>query len=140
MAKKLADSIVMEESTPSVCSREFTFTIPADAVRAENDRVVSYIAGMVQLPGFRPGKAPVSLVAGKYAKEIEEELRNRFFQTAVGKIDMEKLDLLSLSFKEEPQFKAGEEFKFVFAADVAPAIELGDIKALKVDTPVEAVD
>ena len=83
MAKKLADSIVMEESTPSVCSREFTFTIPADAVRAENDRVVSYIAGMVQLPGFRPGKAPVSLVAGKYAKEIEEELRNRFFQTAI---------------------------------------------------------
>ena len=140
MAKKLADSIVLEESTPSVCSREFTFTVPADAVRAESDRVSGYIAGMVQLPGFRPGKAPVAMVAGKYAKEIEDELKNRIFQTAVGKIDAEKLDLLSLSFKEEPSFKAGEEFKFVFAADVAPAIELGDYNALKIDLPVEAVE
>jgi len=140
MAKKLADSIVMEATSPSTCSREFTFSVPADALKAESARVLNYISGMVQLPGFRPGKAPVSLISSKYASDIEEELRNRCFSAAVAMIDEKKEDVLTLSFKEQPEFKAGEDFKFTFAADVAPEIELGDYKNIKIEVPLDVVE
>ena len=42
-------------------------------------------------------------------------------------IDEKKEDVLTLSFKEQPEFKAGEDFKFTFAADVAPEIKASSV-------------
>ena len=139
MAKKLADVLQMECSSPNACSREYAFTLAADAAKAEADRTLALVANMVQLPGFRPGKAPLGLVKSKYASHIEEELRNRIISAAVEKVEAAKDELLSLNFKSVPEFKAGEEFKFVLAADVAPAIELGDYGAIKLDIPAAEV-
>jgi len=139
MAKKLADVLQMECSSPNACSREYAFTLTADAAKAEADRTLAIVANMVQLPGFRPGKAPLGLVKSKYASYIDEELRNRIVSAAVEKVEAAKDELLSLNFKTLPEFKAGEEFKFVLAADVAPAIELGDYNAIKVDVPAVEV-
>ena len=139
MAKKLADVLQMECSSPNACSREYAFTLPADAAKAEADRTLALVANMVQLPGFRPGKAPLGLVKSKYASHIEEELRNRIISAAVEKVEATEDELLSLNFKSVPEFKAGEEFKFVLAADVAPAIELGDYSAIKLDIPAVEV-
>jgi trigger factor len=129
----------MECSSPNACSREYAFTLTADAAKAEADRTLAIVANMVQLPGFRPGKAPLGLVKSKYASYIDEELRNRIVSAAVEKVEAAKDELLSLNFKTLPEFKAGEEFKFVLAADVAPAIELGDYNAIKVDVPAVEV-
>ena len=139
MAKKLADVLQMECSSPNACSREYAFTLAADAAKAEADRTLALVANMVQLPGFRPGKAPLGLVKSKYASHIEEELRNRIISAAVEKVEAAKDELLSLNFKSVPEFKAGEEFKFVLAADVAPAIELGDYSAIKLEIPAAEV-
>ena len=139
MAKKLADVLQMECSSPNACSREYAFTLAADAAKAEADRTLALVANMVQLPGFRPGKAPLGLVKSKYASHIEEELRNRIISAAVEKVEAAKDELLSLNFKSVPEFKAGEEFKFVLAADVAPAIELGDYGAIKLEIPAAEV-
>ena len=139
MAKKLADVLQMECSSPNSCSREYAFTLPADAAKAEADRTLAAVAGMVQLPGFRPGKAPLGLVKSKYSAQIEEEMRNRVVSAAVEKVEATKDELLSLNFKSVPEFKAGEEFKFVLAADVAPEISLGDYAAIKLDLPAVEV-
>ena len=139
MAKKLADVLQMECSSPNACTREYAFTLPADAAKAEADRTLALVAGMVQLPGFRAGKAPLGLVKTKYASYVEEELRNRIVSAAVEKVESGKEELLSLNFKDAPEFKAGEEFKFVFTADVAPEINLGDYAAIKVEVPAVEV-
>ena len=141
MAKKLADVLQMECSSPNACTREYSFTLSAADAKVEADRTLALVAGMVQLPGFRAGKAPLALVKSKYASHVEEELRNRIISAAVEKVEGAKDELLSLNFKEMPEFKAGEEFKFVLAADVAPEINLGDYNAVKVDVPkVEVKD
>ena len=139
MAKKLADVLQMECSSPNSCSREYAFTLSAADAKAEADRTLALVANMVQLPGFRPGKAPLALVKSKYAANIEEELRSRVVSAAVEKVEAAKDELLSLNFKQLPEFKAGEEFKFVLAADVAPAIELGDYASIKIDLPAAEV-
>ena len=82
MAKNLNDSINMEVKEAGVCTKEFTFSINADAAKSESAKVLNSIAGMVQLPGFRAGKAPVGMVSKKYAAEIVDELRSRYLSAA----------------------------------------------------------
>ena len=75
--KKLAELLQMECVEVGACTREFSFTLSAEAAKAESERTLALFAGMVQLPGFRAGKAPLALVKSKYASQVDEELRNR---------------------------------------------------------------
>ncbi|MBR2345717.1 MAG: trigger factor [Lentisphaeria bacterium] len=141
MAKKLSESIVMEVKDNGACVKVFEFSVPADIAKNESGKVLNYIAGVAQLPGFRPGKAPQALVSKKYAGEINEELRNRFVGAAVEKIEADgALDLLSLRFKEMGEFKAGEQFAFSMEGIIAPEVNIADYKNIKVEVPVDAVE
>ena len=141
MAKKLVDAIAMEVKDGGACTREFTVDIAADVAKSERNKVVSYIAGVASMPGFRPGKAPLDMVARKYAGEVTGELRNRFVSAAVEKIESDdSLDLLSLRFKDFGEIKPGEPFTFTIEGIVAPEIDPGDYHALKVDVPLDAVE
>ena len=140
MAKNLIDSIAMEVKEAGVCTREFTFSVNADSAKSESAKVLNNIAGMVQLPGFRAGKAPLGMVSKKYAAEIVDELRSRYLSAAVSKIEADKsLDLLSLRIKTLDEVKVNEACNFVFEAVSAPEFELGDYNAIKLDIPVDAV-
>lgn len=141
MAKiNLNDALQMEVNSNSACQKEFVFKAAADVISTEENRVVNYIAGMVQLPGFRAGKAPINIVRTKYEKEIADELRNRLVGAAIGKIEADKsLDILTVNFKKMPELKAGEAVEFSFDVNLAPEIALGDYKAIKVDVPQEEV-
>ncbi len=141
MAKKLSESIVVEVKETGACVKVFEFKVSADVAKSESGKVLNYIAGVAQLPGFRPGKAPQGLVSKKYAAEIAEELRNRFVGAAVEKIEADKeQDLLSLRFKDMGEFKAGEEFAFSMEAVIAPEINIADYKSVKVEVPADAVE
>ena len=83
MAEKLSNSIVLEVKDSGVCTKEFAVKIDAETAKNEQKKVVSYIAGVASIPGFRPGKAPAGMVCKKYAAEINEELRYRFVGSAV---------------------------------------------------------
>ncbi len=130
----------MEVKNDGNCRKEFTFKLSADAVKTETNRVLSSVASMVQLPGFRAGKAPLHLVQSKYAEDVKNELRSRLVGAAIEKIEADKtLDVLNVSFKKDPEIADGKDVEFAFNVDVAPAIDLGDYKAIKLDVPVEAV-
>ncbi|MBO5645077.1 MAG: trigger factor [Lentisphaeria bacterium] len=143
MAKSINDAIKMEITAPADCVKEFNFTIAADAVKSESSKVLSYISSMVQIPGFRAGKAPIGMVKSKYADSIEEELRNRIVSGAVSKIEDEKdIEILTLNFKSAPDFKldGSEDIAFTFEANIMPQINVGDYKAIKVEVPLDAVE
>lgn len=61
----------------SALGREVQVTVPAEQVNAELDKRLKEIAGQVKLPGFRPGKVPLSVVEKKYAGEVYGEVMNR---------------------------------------------------------------
>ena len=143
MAKSINDAIKMEITSPAECVKEFNFTVSADAVKAESTKVLNYIASMVQIPGFRSGKAPVGMVKSKYADSIEEELRNRIVSGAVAKIEEDKTaEILTLNFKSAPDFKldGSADITFTFEANVMPEISVGDYKAIKVEVALDAVE
>lgn len=140
MAKKI--SIDLEIKAPQACVRDLEFKVSAQQLQAEYDRVASAFAGMVQLPGFRAGKAPLGMVRSKYASEIAGELRSRVLSAAFEKVTENKdLDVLTLVFKEPVgEIDPKKDLAFTFEANVAPEIDAGDYKAVKVEIPLDAVE
>ena len=56
------------------CKKQIHIEIPSDAVREEIERKAIKYARQVSLPGFRPGKAPVSVIKTRFHKELRDEV------------------------------------------------------------------
>ena len=140
MAKKI--SIELEIKAPQTCVRDFEFKVTADQLKAESDRVANAFAGMVQIPGFRAGKAPIALVKTKYAAEIADELRNRIISAAFEMVGEQKdADVLTLVFKKPvAEIDVNADLEFVFEANVAPEIKVDGYKDITVEIPLDAVE
>ncbi len=115
------------------CKHEVEITVPVDEIASETDRVVAKIQQKVRLPGFRPGKAPASLIRSKFAKEVREDvlenLLPKYFQK---RVDEEELQVVGRPNVKEVDFKEGEPLRFKAEFEVAPTIELGEYRGVTV--------
>src|ERR1700733_14959699 len=60
--------------TEATCRRELDLEFPAEAVQKAVDRVAKEFARVARVPGFRPGKAPITLIRRKFADDIKSEV------------------------------------------------------------------
>lgn len=115
------------------CKHEVEITVPVDEITSETDRVVAKIQQKVRLPGFRPGKAPASLIRSKFAKEVREDvlesLLPKYFQK---RLDEEELKVVGRPNVKEVDFKEGEPLRFKAEFEIAPTIELLEYRGVTV--------
>ncbi|SHK36874.1 trigger factor [Rhodothermus profundi] len=62
---------------------ELTVHVPAEELQPELDQLLRRLRARVQLKGFRPGKAPLSLVKKLYGDEVALELAERKIREAL---------------------------------------------------------
>lgn len=111
--------------------------IPASLISREADRVTHEFGRSAQVPGFRPGKIPASVVRSRFAKEIQEEVVTRLLSESFLQAMKEK----GLEPVGEPRlehidpFIEGAPMKFKAVFEVKPQIELGDYRGLEVEDP-----
>lgn len=115
------------------CKHSLEITIPAAEVDRETERAVAEIQKKARLPGFRPGKAPLSIVktrfAGDIRQEVIEKLVPRFFHDTVEK---EHLQVVGRPDITDVHLHAGEPLRFKAAFEVAPTFELGDYRGITI--------
>ena len=70
-------SVVLSLQDVGPCRKQLKVEVPAPAVEAETQRVVRDYGQKVRLPGFRQGKVPSELVRRRFAKEIDQEVKER---------------------------------------------------------------
>ena len=63
---------VSVEKQPN-CIATLHAIVPADLVQKKTEKLAGEYQRSAKLPGFRPGKAPVAVVARKYKDAIAEE-------------------------------------------------------------------
>ena len=56
------------------CKHEVELTVPLLTIADETDKAVEKIRTKVQLPGFRPGKVPASLIRQRFQSEIRQDV------------------------------------------------------------------
>src|ERR1044071_3220529 len=117
--------------------------IPAALLTREADRVTSEFGRQANVPGFRPGKVPASVIRTRFSKEIQEGCVQRVLGQSSRSIVKEK----NLEPVGEPQlehldpFIEGAPMKFKARFEVKPHIELGEYRGLEIDDPqIEVTD
>jgi trigger factor len=115
------------------CKHALDITIPVAEVDQETERAAVAIQGKARLPGFRPGKAPLSIVKTRFAGDIRQEVLDalvpRFLQAAVEK---ENLQMVGRPGISDVHFHAGEPLRFKAEFEVAPNFDLGEYRGVTI--------
>jgi trigger factor len=70
--------------------KEMEIEVEADVVAEEVEKVLRSFARKAKIPGFRPGKAPLSVIRTRFASEVREEVRDRLVQRSFHDASHEK--------------------------------------------------
>src|SRR5437588_11392018 len=123
----------MAEAT---CRREVELEITADEVTKKIESVAKEFARFANVPGFRRGKAPVSLIRRKFADDIKGEVLQSLVPERVEKaVAEQKLTPVSQPQVDQLDFNEGQPLKFRAVFEVLPEFELGDYKDLAFHMP-----
>jgi len=131
-----------EQSNP--CQRELTIEIPADVVKAETDSIVNKYQKLAQVPGFRKGKVPASMVRQRFAEDIKTEI----VDTLVPRYFREETKKQNLAPVSQPRvtdlhIHEGEPLKFKASFEILPEFKVApydDIRVTTLDTNVTDQD
>jgi len=115
------------------CKHALEITVPLAEVEQETERAAAQIQGKARLPGFRPGKAPLSIVKTRFAGDIRQEVLDalvpRFLQAAV---EQDNLQLVGRPNISDVHFHTGEPLRFRAEFEVAPTFDLGEYRGVTV--------
>ncbi len=122
------------------------FEIPWEDVDKHIKHAIRTISKNARIPGFRPGKAPESLIRNKYSQHIKDEV----IQHVVPEAYKDALNQNDLEVISEPEisdvlYTEGSPFVFKVTVETKPKIELKDytgleLKTLPVDVKEEEVE
>ena len=56
------------------CKHSLEISVPVEEVESETGKVVSSFQAKAKLPGFRPGKAPASLIRKQFQGDIRQKV------------------------------------------------------------------
>src|SRR5918997_6060974 len=116
--------------------------VPAQEVTQRFSRAYTELNRQVQVPGFRPGKAPLAILEQRYAKAVEEDVIRSlvpdYYDRAVKQAGISPV-VVEIPPLERVKIKRDAPFTFTATVEIKPKIELRDYKApnpisLKPDT------
>ena len=114
--------------------REFEIALTAKEIAKKIDARLAHLATQVQMPGFRAGKVPVSIVKARYGKQVQGEvIQNAIDEAASGIFKEKNLRPAVQPSLDITEYKEGGDLKAVLAVEVLPEIDKVDVKALKVE-------
>src|SRR5471032_16650 len=126
--------------TEATCKRELELEIPAENVTKATEKVARDLARVARVPGFRPGKAPITLIRRRFADDIKGEVLQSLVPERVEKaVSEQKLTPVSQPQVEKLDFNDGQPLKFRAVFEVLPEFELGNYKDLQLEMPAMEV-
>ncbi|HJY86992.1 MAG TPA: trigger factor [Candidatus Acidoferrales bacterium] len=115
------------------CKHELEITVPPETVALETERVINKIKSRAKIPGFRPGKAPSSMVQIRFADEIRREVVEALIPRHLyQQIEAEGLRPVGTPDVSDVQFEAGAPLRFKAEFEVLPDFELKGYRGLRV--------
>ena len=129
---------VVDEGT---CQKRLKVEVPATIVVEEVETNFKQLKDSIQLPGFRKGRVPRSVLERRFGEkigeEVKEELMHNNFTEAVEK---HELKIISRPEFENVDFTPDGPLKFEVAFEVAPEFELPEYKGIEIDAKSTAVE
>lgn len=129
----------------STTKKRLKIEIASDTIESEIKDSLEKVRQRAKIPGFRPGKAPLSLIEKRFGKEIEAEVLEKVipekYNAALREASLSPVGMPEL--EEKFEFKRNTPLNLSFIIEVLPKIENLDYENIKVkDIPfsVEETD
>ncbi len=109
-------------------SRRLRISVPTETVASYEDQAAKKYATQVRLPGFRPGKAPPSMVRKRFAEAIRQEAIELVIKEAFKEaVERENLKLASQPHVHDLKAEPGQPLEFELHCELRPEIALNTI-------------
>ena len=117
---------------------KLSFVIPAEEFEASVQKTYLKERGKINVPGFRKGKAPRSVIQNMYGKGVfyEDALDAIFpdmYDAAIEAEKLEPVDQPSVTELDWDAVEHGQDVKMTIEVFVYPEVTLGDYKGLTVE-------
>src|SRR5436309_15602391 len=115
--------------------------IPSDIVNSEIDRIARGYSKKARIPGFRPGKAPPSVIKHRYKDQILHDVAHDLIPRAVDDALRERgVEPVDTPDVRDVTIEEGQPLTFTASFDTLPAFEPGDYSALSIHRSPVQVD
>jgi len=115
------------------CKHSLEITVPTADVDAETQRVVADFQKRAKLRGFRPGKAPISIIQREFSGEIRQKVLESLVPKFLDKkVEEESLSVVGTPDVKDVHFHSGEPLRFKVEFEALPPIELVEFKGVEV--------
>ena len=122
----------MEVTELGPMKRALKIEVPADEVTQQFSRAYLELNRQVQIPGFRPGKAPLAILEKRYAKTVEEDVIRKlvpdFYGRAIKQAGISPV-VVDIPPLDRVKIKRDSPFTFTATVEIKPTIELRDYKS-----------
>jgi trigger factor len=133
-------TITVEKTAEDSASKSLHVTVPVDRVREAEAKALKYYAQRARLPGFRPGKAPETVVRKRFGDAIRqtvlEEVIRESWETAKSTESLKPITDPSI---RNLKFEEGSPIEFELLVEVRPELRLDRIGGFRLERRVVAV-
>ncbi len=117
----------------SQCTRELTLKVSAEKALEDYKSVLNSLKKHVSIPGFRKGKAPVSIIERNYFDNIKEEFYNKkindYYKQA---IEENNIKPYNQGEATKIEWEKGKELVATFKFEIMPEIQVKKYKNLEI--------
>src|SRR5215210_3893756 len=135
------NQITVEKTAEDSASKSLHVTVPVDRVREAEARALKYYAKRARLAGFRPGKAPDTVVRKRFGDAIRqtvlEEVLRESWETAK---TAESLKPITDPAIRNLKFEDGSPIEFELHVEVRPELKLERVGGFRLERKVAPVE
>ena len=119
----------------------FKIVVPAGDIDSKVEDRLKEVALSIKIPGFRPGKVPLSVVRKRYESSVKGEVLEKAVQESVrSTLDEKKLTPAVQPKIEVVAFDVGKDLEFTLEFEALPEIDGMDFSSLHLTKRVVRVD
>ncbi len=116
--------------------REYAIVISAAEIDEQVAAKLAELATTVNMPGFRPGKVPMSVVKSRFGPQVHgDAMKNALDEGARQAIENNELRLASQPSVEITSYEDGKDLEAALSCEIMPAIIVPDLAKLDIERP-----
>lgn len=124
---------VSVEST-SALERRMTIGVPAERIETEVNKRLQQTARRAKVPGFRPGKVPMSVIRQRYEDSARQEALGDLIQATFYEAVVEqKLNPAGSPAVEPKVFEKGKDLEYVATFEVFPEFQVTGLENIAIE-------
>lgn len=117
--------------------RRLSVAVPMADIEKEVDERLKRLSRTVKMPGFRPGKVPLKVVARQYGPQVRQEVLGDTLEKSFGEaVRQQNLRVAGYPrFEPKESTEGANTFEYSATFEVYPELQIGDISGTTITRP-----